>query len=130
MWNINANILFADLSSTAATALIIEAIQGRLTTRFAIVAATAAIDGVISFAVFACLHLYANRHRGLRDLARVQVHRWILSPLHYLVGSGAQYGLLILGVRVSIGVLIAYWTAVVVTRTVHTLYGKMSGLFR
>lgn len=129
MWNINANIVLADIVSTAATALIIEALQARLTEPLALVTVTAIIDGAISLGVFATLHTYANRTRGFKDLLRVQVHRWILSPLHYLVGAGLQYGLLVAGVRAGIGVLVAYLSAVAIVRAIHTLYGKKSGLF-
>ena len=130
MWNINANIVAADVLSTVATALVIEALQGKLPTPFTIVTVTAAIDGVISFAAFACLHTWVNRDRGMKDLARVQVHRWALSPLHYLVGIGIQYALLAAGVRrAGVGVLVAYWSAVAVVRTLHTRYGQRSGLF-
>ena len=128
-WNINANIVLADFLSTATTALVIEAIQARLATPFRIVATTAIIDGAISLAAFAYLHTFVNRDRGLKDLARVQLHRWALSPLHYVIGIGIQYGLLAAGVRGGAGVLVAYLSAVAVVRTIHTLYGKRSGLF-
>lgn len=130
MWNINANIEVADVLSTGATALIMDRVHTTLPTPLAVVTVTALIDGAISLAIFASLHLYANQDRGLKDLARIQVHRWVLSPLNYLVGSSIQYGLLTLGVRVGIGVLAAYWGALAFVRTVHTLYGKQSGLFR
>ena len=130
MWNINGNIVLADIVSTAATALVIEAIQARLPTALAIVIVTAIIDGAISLAVFAGLHTYTNKDRGMKDLLRVQVHRWVLSPLHYVVGAGLQFALLAAGVRTGIGVLVAYLSAVAVVRTIHTLYGKKSGLFQ
>ena len=129
LWNINANIVLADIVSTAGTALIMEAVHAKLPTRLIIVAVTAIIDGAISIAVFAGLHTYANRARGMKDLFRVQLHRWILSPLHYLVGSALQFALLAAGVRVGISVLLAYLSAVAIVRTIHTLYGKKSGLF-
>ncbi len=129
VWNINANIVLADIVSTAATALVIEAIQARLPTALAIVIVTAIIDGAISLAVFAGLHTYTNKDRGMKDLLRVQVHRWVLSPLHYVVGAGLQFALLAAGVRTGIGVLVAYLSAVAVVRAIHTLYGKKSGLF-
>ena len=130
MWNINANIVMADLLSTSATAVVIGGIYAKLPTAFAIVAVTAIIDGAISLAAFALLHIWLNRERGVRDLARLQVHRWFLSPLHYLVGSGIQFGLLAAGVSPSVGVLIAYGSTLAVVRTVHTFYGKKSGLFQ
>jgi hypothetical protein len=129
LWNINANIVAADILSTAGTALIIEAIRARLPTSLAIVTVTAIIDGAISLAVFAGLHTYANRDRGMKDLFRVQVHRWVLSPLHYLVGSALQFTLLAIGVRVGISVLVSYLSAVAIVRTIHTQYGRKSGLF-
>ena len=129
LWNINANIVLADIVSTAATALIIEALQARLSTPLVIVTVTAMIDGAISLAVFAGLHTYTNRARGMKDLVRVQLHRWALSPLHYAVGAGLQFLLLSVGLRASIGVLLAYLSAVAIVRTIHTLYGKKSGLF-
>ena len=103
MWNINANIVLADIVSTAATALLIEAIQAKLPTPLSIVMVTAVIDGAISLAAFAYLHTCVNRDRGVKDLARVQVHRWVLSPLHYLVGSGIQYGLLAMACALASG---------------------------
>jgi len=130
LWNINANIVFADVVSTVATALVVEALHSRLPTRLAIVVVTAIIDGTISLAVFASLHTYANRSRGVKDLVRVQMHRWVLSPLNYLVGACLQYVLLAVGVRVGFSVLVAYVTSMAVVRTIHTLYGKKSGLFR
>ncbi len=130
LWNINVNIVLADIVSTVATAVIIESIQGRLQSRVMIVAVTAIVDGAISLAVFGTLHIYANRARGMMDLIRVQLHRWALSPLHYLSGAGLQYALLGAGVGTGIGVLISYLSAVAIVRAVHTLYGKKSGLFR
>ena len=79
--------------------------------------------------MFAGLHTYGNRTRGIKDLFHLQLHRWILSPLHYLVGSGLQFMLLAAGVRAGIGVLVAYLSAVAIVRTIHSLYGKKSGLF-
>ena len=130
LWNINTNIVLADIVSTAATALIIQLLQSKLTTHLVIVTVTAIVDGTISLAVFAGLHTYANRARGIKDLFRVQLHRWILSPLHYLVGGRElQFMLLAAGVRAGAGVLVAYLSAVAIVRTIHSLYGKKSGLF-
>ena len=129
LWNINANIVLADFISTSATAVVMEVIQGRLPSATALVIVTALIDGGISLAIFATLHMYTNRDRGVKDLVRVQVHRWVLSPLHYVVGAGLQYALLAAGVETGIGVMVAYLSAVAVVRTVHTLYGKKAGLF-
>jgi hypothetical protein len=128
-WNINANIVVADIVSTVATAVIVEAMEAKLPTAQVIVAVTAIIDGAISLAVFAALHRNANRDRGPKDFLRVQLHRWVLSPLHYLIGSGLQFLLLRVGVRVGITVLAAYLSSVAIVRTIHTLYGKKSGLF-
>ena len=130
LWNINANIVLADIVSTGITALVIEAVYPYLAGRLLIVAATLLVDGTLSVAVFVLLHTYANRARGLRDLVRVQVHRWVLSPLHYLAGGTLQYGLLTLGVRPGVTVVVAYLSAVALVRTVHTLYGQKTGLFR
>ena len=129
VWNINANIVLADLLSTAATALVIDAVQTRLASRLHVVLATSLLDGVISLAVFASLHRYTNASRGFGDLFRVQVHRWVLSPLHYVIGAGLQYLLLTAGIRVGVTVLVAYLSSVAIIRTIHTVYGRRSGLF-
>ena len=129
VWNINANIVLADLVSTAVTALVIDAVQSRLTTRLAVVIATSLLDGAISLAVFASLHRYTNAGRGFGDLFRVQIHRWVLSPLHYVIGAGLQFVLLTAGIRVGVTVLVAYLTSVAIIRTIHTVYGQRSGLF-
>ena len=50
LWNINTNIVLADVVSTAATALIIQLLQSKLTTHLVIVTATAIVDGTISLA--------------------------------------------------------------------------------
>lgn len=129
-WNINANIVLADFVSTSATALVIDAIQARLATSLQIVALTSVVDGAISLVLFASLHAYANRARGVKDIMVVQLHRWILSPLHYLIGAALQFALLALDVRVGITVVVAYLSAVVVVRAVHTVYGRRTGLFK
>ena len=129
VWNINANIVLADLVSTAVTALVIDAVQSRLTTRLAVVIATSLLDGAISLAVFASLHRYTNAGRGFGDVFRVQIHRWVLSPLHYVIGAGLQFVLLTAGIRVGVTVLVAYLTSVAIIRTIHTVYGQRSGLF-
>ena len=129
IWNINANIVLADLVSTAATALVIDAVQTRLASRLTVVLATSLLDGIISLAVFASLHRYTNAGRGFGDLFRVQIHRWVLSPLHYVIGASLQFALLTAGVRVGVTVLVAYMSSVVIIRTIHTLYGQRSGLF-
>src|SRR5262245_22614346 len=129
-WNINANIVLADLVSTVGTALIIDAVRIRLPTKLTIVAVTALVDGTLSLTLFAILHSFANRSRGIGDLVRVQIHRWVLSPLHYLVGATLQLVLLTAGVRAGITVVVAYVTSMVLVRTVHSLYGMRTGLFR
>ncbi len=129
VWNINANIVLADLVSTAATALVIDAVQSRFSSRLDVVLATSLLDGTISLAVFAGLHRSTNAGRGVGDLFRVQIHRWVLSPLHYVIGAGLQYALLTAGIRVGVTVLVAYLSSVVIIRTIHTLYGQRSGLF-
>ena len=129
VWNINANIIAADLIGTGITALIIESIQSKLNSPHSIVIVTALIDGTISLLLFALLHLNANRDRGVKDLARVQVQRWVLTPLNYLAGGSMQYLLLTIGLRPSIGVVVSYVTALIFVRTVHTIYGKRTGLF-
>ncbi|MGA9505776.1 MAG: hypothetical protein WBV31_15150, partial [Terriglobales bacterium] len=59
LWNINANIVLADIVSTAATALVIEAVHAKLLSHLVIVTVTAIVDGTISLGVFAVLHTYA-----------------------------------------------------------------------
>jgi hypothetical protein len=41
-----------------------------------------------------------------------------------------QFGLLAMGVGAGASVAAAYWTSIAVVRTIHTLYGKRSGLFQ
>lgn len=130
VWNINANIVLADLLSTAITAVVMDAAHGRFATRLGLVGGTSLLDGAISLVVFAGLHRYTNATRGFGDLFRVQIHRWILSPLHYVIGASLQYLLLAAGMRVGMTVLVAYLTSVAILRTLHTLYGKRSGLFQ
>jgi hypothetical protein len=130
VWNINANIVMADLLSTAVTALVMDAVRGRFSTRLGVVSGTSLLDGAISLVVFAGLHRYTNAARGLGDLFRVQVQRWVLSPLHYVIGASLQYVLLEAGMRVGVTVLVAYLTSVALLRTIHTIYGRRSGLFR
>jgi len=130
VWNINANIVLADLLSTAITAAVMDAEHARFATRLGVVGGTSLLDGAISLIVFVSLHRYTNATRGLGDLVRVQIHRWVLSPLHYVIGASLQYLLLAAGVRVGVTVLVAYLTSVALMRTIHTIYGMRSGLFR
>ncbi len=130
VWNINANIVLADLLSTAITAVVMDAAHGRFSTRLGLVSGTSLLDGAISLLVFAALHRYTNATRGFSDLFRVQVHRWVLSPMHYVIGASLQWALLAIGLRVGFSVLLAYMTSVALLRTMHTLYGRRTGLFQ
>ncbi|MFN7985809.1 MAG: hypothetical protein U0Q11_28530 [Vicinamibacterales bacterium] len=130
VWNINANIVLADVMSTTITAVVMDVAQARFATRLGLVGGTSVLDGAISLVVFAALHRYTNADRGFGDLVRVQIHRWVLSPLHYVLGATLQYLLLAAGMRVGVTVLVAYLTSVALLRTAHTIYGLRTGLFR
>lgn len=149
--NINANVVFAGLVSTAMVMGLIWLLKSLGTdwptwgyTIFSVGA-----DIVLDVAIFTGLHWVANHWRPfsgatrreklelgaaapphLEDTARVQLERAILSPLYYVIAAAGTEGLQRLGMHPAWAVTIAYPLGLLVTRTLHTVWGFRSGTFR
>ncbi len=107
--------------------------------------AAALIDGLADIAIYFVLHWVANHWRPLtaqkpgdddthpdfwRDASVVQFQRLALTPLFYLVSIGGMYGLQHWGMRASWAFVVAFATAIVLTRIIHTWWGLRTGTFK
>lgn len=92
-----------------------------------------AIDGIIDFALFGLLHLWANNHHErrvfLNDLFRLQGQRMVLAVLFFGIATGGHLFLMMEGLTRTTAFVLAYVGALVITRVVHTVYGIKTGLF-
>lgn len=148
--NINVNVTASGLLSTAVVMLLLWPLQDHLTdwpawgyTAFAAVA-----DVVLDVAIFTGLHWIANHWRPLkglstgerreleaaaphpvRDAAQLQAERFVISPLYYVIAIAGMQGLQHLGLHSAWAAGIAYPAGLLVTRTVHTIWGLRSGSY-
>ena len=148
--NINANVVAAGLISTLMVMGLIWGLKwlGTSWPTWGYTAFSVAADVVLDVALFSALHWVANHWRPLsgksnkerlelgavapphlEDTARVQLERAVLSPLYYVIAAAGTEGLQRLGMHPAWAVVIAYPVGLLVTRTVHTVWGFRSGPF-
>lgn len=150
--NINLNIIASGLLSTALVAGVLFFMKEVLGTQWASWAYTgfsAALDLVLDMLMFIVLHWLANHWRPLkgkndkeraqlaaeppsavRDAAQLQLERAIISPLYYIIAvAGTQMLQQQYGWHPGWAVSLAYPAGLVVTRTIHTVWGLRSGTY-
>ncbi|MEO1009295.1 MAG: hypothetical protein AAFX79_12085 [Planctomycetota bacterium] len=150
--NINVNLVAAGLLAIALAKGPVALISGWLGSdqKFLISLIAYAIDTVFDVAVYFGLHWVANhwrpraihknqpriekpRHRRnfFADAGRVQAERLALVPVFAVVSMGLMYGLQKYGdIRASWAFVFGFVTAILVTRTLHTISGIWTGTFR
>lgn len=151
--NINFNIIMSGLLSTAAVAgmlVFMKSVLGTQWPSWAYTAFSAAADLVLDVAIFVGLHWIANHWRPLqgtsereqeqlaakppdavRDAAQLQIERAIISPLYYIIAvAGTEMLQQQFGWHPAAAVSAAYPAGLVVTRTIHTIWGLRSGTYR
>ena len=137
--NINANIVIASVLGTILAAYPVYLTRFLTNNEIAIVLLSFVFDAIIDFVFFATLHLAVHKAHVSRfkpskiivkDLLKIQIQRGILSVLYLVVAVGGHFVLLMAGVERTVGFLVAYLAALVITRSVHTVYGNRTGLFK
>ena len=149
--NINANVVAAGLLSTALVAVLLWVLKRVLKTEWmswGYTAFSVGADIILDVAIFVALHWIANHWRPLKarsnreqtelsavpphvvkDTAQLQLERTALGPLYYLIAAAGTEALQRLGLSAYWSVLIAYPLGLLVTRTIHTVWGFRSGTF-
>lgn len=149
--NINANIVASGLLSTAAVAGILVFMKSVLQTdwpTWGYSFFSAVLDLVLDVTMFAGLHWIANHWRPIRarsekeikelgakapnvvrDTLQLQFERAVISPLYYIIAVAGTEMLQQNGSHPAVAVLIAYPAGLVVTRTIHTIWGLRSGTY-
>lgn len=149
--NINANVVVAGLGSTAIVVgliWVLKLVFGTNWPTWGYTAFSLGADIVLDVALFTGLHWVANHWRPLggrnkrealqlgaaapphlEDTAKVQIERAVLSPLYYLIAVAGTECLQRLGVHPAWAVSIAYPAGLLVTRTLHTIWGLRTGTF-
>jgi hypothetical protein len=151
--NINFNIVASGLLSTAVVAGILVFMKSVLGTdwpSWAYTAFSAIADLILDVTIFIALHWVANHWRPLRgknakerlqleakppnamrDAAQLQIERAIISPLYYIMAvAGTQMLQQEFGWHPAAAVGLAYPAGLVVTRTIHTVWGLKSGTYQ
>jgi len=149
--NINTNVVIAGLGSTAVVAGLLWLLRSVLGTEWPTWGYTAfslGADIVLDVAMFMGLHWIANHWRPiagrtdreraqmcaaapphLQDSTKIQIERAVLSPLYYLIAVAGTEWLQRLGFHPAWAVSIAYPAGLLVTRTIHTVWGLRTGTF-
>jgi len=149
--NINVNVVAAGIISTIIVAKLVWFIRDGLELRWptwGFTVFSVGADIVLDVAIFTALHWIANHWRPLRprnnterrqlhaespdtvkDTARVQIERAIISPLYYVLAAGGTESLQRLGLHPSWAIIVGYVVALAVTRAIHTYWGLKSGTY-
>lgn len=147
--NINLNILAAGLIAIALAKFPVMWISAWIgeEKKFLISVIAYVLDTTLDVCVYYALHWMANnwnphghlpkhaerpkKRRFIHDATRVQAERMALVPLFMIVAMGGMWALQKFGgVSASWAFVIAFVSAMLVTRVVHTLWGMRSGTFR
>lgn len=149
--NINANIIASGLLSTVIVMGLLwfmKAVIGTSWPTWGYTAFSGVADLVLDVSMFAALHWVANHWRPMKgrneleqaelgaprpnpvaDGARLQLERAIISPLYYIIALAGTQALQEQGLHPAWAVGIAYPAGLVVTRTIHTIWGLRSGTY-
>jgi len=136
--NINLNIIIASIFATLLSAYPVYLTNMFTNSEIVIAGIAFFIDATIDFFIFAILHLRVHKHHMLkfrpskkivRDLLKIQIHRGVLSSLYFIIAFGGHFFLLTRGFERTASFLLTYILAIIVTRNLHTIYGKKTGLF-
>lgn len=150
--NINLNLVLAGVLAIALAKFPVMLISGWLGAeyKFLITLIAYGIDTVFDVAVYFGLHWIANhwkpslvhgtgpkpevpahRKNFLVDAGRVQAERMVLVPVFAAVSIGMMYSLQkYAGVSASWAFVYGFGTAILVTRTLHTISGIWTGTFK
>ena len=132
--NINLNITIASLLSTIVAVYPIKYVANLSDSMTFIVFSAFAIDSILDGIIFSILHLISNKNKKLKhyitDINQIQTQRIILSVIYFIFAVGLDYILMIkFDISRTTSFVFAYVFALIVTRTIHTLYGLKTGLF-
>jgi glucose-6-phosphate-specific signal transduction histidine kinase len=133
--NVNINIIIASIFSTGITAIPIHLSRFVTNNIMAITILTLIIDAMIDGFIFITFHTLSNRKRNkilcknIKEGALLQTHRIILSPFFYIIAFVIQTTTLMTGMDRVPSLFIAYGTALLITRMIHTIYCIKIGMF-
>lgn len=147
--NINVNILAAGLISIALTKFPIHWISAWIgeDQKFYISVIAYALDTTMDFLVYFALHWLANHwnphghhpetdqktklKKFAKEATRVQAERIALVPVFMLLSMGGMYALQRFAeISASWSFVIAFISAMLVTRVIHTIWGFKTGTFK
>jgi len=131
--HINVNIIIASVVSILLAAYPVYLTEMFTNDLILIAVISFLIDGIIDFGIFSFLHLLVSFHLPkwmlVKDLIQIQGHRIILSIVYFFVAVCSHIFLMMHGFERVFAFLLSYIFALIVTRTIHTVYGLKSGLF-
>jgi hypothetical protein len=147
--NINLNILAAGFLAIALAKFPVMFVGNWIGTEHKLMIAAAAylIDTVIDVCVYYLLHWVANHwnpnghlpknkdrpksRKFVHDATRIQAERMALVPIFIAIGPGGMWALdRFAGLQHSWAFVIAFATAIITTRILHTIWGYRLGTFK
>lgn len=147
--NVNVNVVLAGAAALTITIAVMHPLellgfprwiegQTGLEHKLVIGALTFIVDLVADIGVYYALHWLANHWPGrvkpkllrpqhvhptfIRDATMVQVERMVLGPVFYLIALGLQHALLRMDLPIASATAIAFITAMISTRVIHTIW--------
>lgn len=147
--NINLNMLTAGFLAIALAKLPVKWMGDWIGPehKLLITALAYALETVLDVVVYYALHWMANHwnprghlpkhdqrpksRRFIQDATRLQAERMALVPIYILIGPGGMWALQVYaGIQHSWAFVIAFISAIITTRVIHTLWGLRSGTFK
>ena len=152
--NVNANIALAGLIAMALTLIPVRlsryVLDGDTTMDKLLITLIAGVsDVILDVGLYYLLHWVANHWRPMKpktelekrhyeaskpafikDATIIQIERAILSPLFYGVALGGKFLLLHYGVEREWALVYGFVAGLILTRTIHTVWGLWSGRFK
>lgn len=136
--HINLNACISGIVSLVISAQIVYTSNFFLNNPWGIVIFAYLVDGIVDFLVFGGLHLVLYHIRSgvwsystnlAKDLSILQTQRIMFSWVTLIASGGLHYVLIEAGMGRTRAFIIAYAIGLLVTRTVHTVYGLKRGVF-
>lgn len=133
--NINSNIIIASLTSIFLAAYPVSLTKTFIDSMVGLLLSAFLIDAIIDLGIFGTLHYVSNytkknRKKFGRDLFTIQIHRAILSIIFFLIAVGLDFVLMVNGIERTASFVISYTIALIITRSIHTIYGLRKGIFK
>src|SRR3989338_5908663 len=139
--NINLNVLAAAAPAFIAAGIVSEIFSYAQYSKEAIAVAGLVADMIVYFPLQGFLHYRVNREqyldedevnvkKGIKDFAHLYATKIPARAVMLPIAPILQYNLMDQGIGAGVASQISYWGLTLVTRTIHSIIGWRTGLFK